>query len=652
MNQLIPVFILVLSLLPALNAWAQSDKQPSNLSAIFRSMDISMEGADKFVVTKDFSRGAGKKSSRSISAKSGDNFIKIEATVVQDEKESSKNVEEKTKIIRSLYNRIPSAYPGALSNTIEIPDEYKPVSKNLNDDPARPVMLLYTTARFTYGASTEDLIKYRSALMFKYCSQSNTLYRIEYFSPKESFDETNTLATLSTFECNPAGPTSASIKENRTFDASYQCKDCNVIFIGWEPLGANHLNLYGYEKKTSPQLDRFAQESIVFRNAISVSSWTLPAFMSMFTSLYPSQHRLVNKFSAYTENIKELSNLKKLSPGTVTLAQALKQNGYVTGGFTGGAAVGIEFGYDLGFDRYDDDYVFGGFDDVFPRALKWIKKNKDRKFFAFILGYDVHGRYPLPADHTKQFMDADYSGKYKGTAEEYWKLRDDSIDVGHLDLTEDDIKFWRDWYDTKIFESDKRFGEFLDQLSKTIDLEKTVFVITSASGNEFYEHKIFDHGHGLYEELIRVPLVFHIPHQKPIQVAEQVRIIDIMPTLLEVLAITPEENVTNQMRGVSLVNLMKGEHKDLFAFSETDYLLQSFKRSVRSPDGWKFIYSMDSEERELYNILSDPLEQNNVINEEPAVAYQLEQKLFDWLENMGQDDQSHNRLIEGVISSP
>jgi len=430
------------------------------------------------------------------------------------------------------------------------------------------------------------------------------------------------LAALSTFTCDEA--------------ADYQCKDCNIIFIGWEPLGANHLDLYGYNKPTSPRLDRFAEEGITFKNAVSVSSWTLPVFMSMFTSLYPSEHKLINKYTVYNEKVQVFSNLKELSPKTITLAQVLKKNGYATGGFTGGAAVGKKFGYGIG---YEDKFVFGGFDDVFPGALQWIKKHKDRKLFAFILGYDVHGRYPLPVEHTKQFLDPSYNGKYKGTTDEYWQLRNDSIDLKRLDLSDADIQFWRDWYDTKIFESDKRFGEFLDQLSGIIDLNKTIFVITSASGNEFYEHKIFDHGHGLYEELIRVPLVFRIPRLKPAQVNDQVRVIDIMPTVLDVLGIPSDKGVDHQMRGVSLVPLIKGEHKDLYAFSETDYLLQSFKRSVRSPDGWKLIYSMDTEERELYNIINDPLEQKNLISKEPAIAYKLEQKLFDWLREISDRSQ-------------
>jgi arylsulfatase len=643
------IFLGVLFALPLSDALSEDLTTP--LEQTLRDMSVAMPGADNFIVLKDFSRGDKKRSFRSITAQHGQDIIKIEATGDLDKAYVAKLIDEKSNMIKAMFNRIPSAYPGMITNTIEIPEKYKPVTEFLNDDPDKPVMLLYSTARFTYGASAEDLIKFRSALIFNYCERTQTLYRIEYFTPKDSFDKSKIFETLLSFSCDGSNQQQPPAKETAELGTSYQCQDCNIIFLGWEPLGANHLKLYGYTKQTSPRLDRFAEKSIVFKNAVSVSSWTLPVFMSMFTSMYPSEHKLVNKFSAYNESTQTLSDLRKLSPDTVTLAEVLKKNGYTTGGFTGGAAVGKEFGYGLGFDRYEDKFVFGGFDDVFPRALKWIKKNKDKKFFAFILGYDVHGRYPLPVDHTKKFLDPHYNGRFRGTADEYWKLRNDSIDLGELDLTDSDIKFWRDWYDTKIFESDKRFGEFLDQLSKTIDLNKTVFVITSASGNEFYEHKIFDHGHGLYDELIRVPLIIHIPRQKPAQVTGQVRVIDIMPTILKVLGIPQDDKVEGQLRGVDLIPLMQGEHKELFAFSETDYLLQSFKRSVRSPDGWKFIYSMDTEERELYNINQDPLEEKNLISEEPTIAYRLEEKLFDWLKGMGQDSESYNRLIGHVINS-
>ena len=95
------------------------------------------------------------------------------------------------------------------------------------------------------------------------------------------------------------------------------------------------------------------------------------------------------------------------------------------------------------------------------------------------------------------------------------------------------------------------------------------------------------------------------------------------------------ENVANQMRGTSLVPLMKGRQGlSLDAYSETDYLAQAFKRSVRSADGWKFIYSLDTEKRELYDLNADPGETNNLIEKEPEIASKMEIQLFDHLNSL------------------
>jgi len=162
-------------------------------------------------------------------------------------------------------------------------------------------------------------------------------------------------------------------------------------------------------------------------------------------------------------------------------------------------------------------------------------------------------------------------------------------------------------------------------------MESTVIVISSASGNEFYEHKRFDHGYSLYDEIIRVPLIIKAPVLSAGKTSAQVRTIDIMPTVLDLLGIEPGPALKRQIRGVSLVPLMRGAFLRLDAFSETDYLLHSFKRSLRKSDGWKLIYSLDTETRELYDLNSDPGESKNLIESRPDKARELETELLDFM---------------------
>lgn len=424
----------------------------------------------------------------------------------------------------------------------------------------------------------------------------------------------------------------------------------NILFVSFDALQEAHTSCYGYFRKTAPTIDQFAETGFLFKNAISQAPWTLPATMSWFTSLYPSQHKCTNKFSAYTEKEKILTNLKELSPNVITLAEVLKKNGYITAGFTGDAGVSGHFGFNQGFDVYFDEVKFGGMDKSIPRALDWLRNNHKKKFFIFLHGYDCHGQYDPPGGYTKRFLDFDYKGPLKGGKEEQARLREEGIEKGYINLTEDDIRFWRALYDEKINDVDERFRQFMEEFKNMELLDKTIVILTSDHGTEFYEHKKFDHGFSLYDELIHVPLIFWLPDKKDNKVIEdRVRAIDIMPTIFDLLGLKLSRKVKAQMKGVSLIPLMNGKHMNLEAFSETDYRFYTHKRSIRTPDGWKFIYTMETEKKELYNLRKDPEELDNLVEKERRVAYELEQRLFSWLKSMGQDECYYKKIYAQVL---
>jgi len=405
----------------------------------------------------------------------------------------------------------------------------------------------------------------------------------------------------------------------------FLCKDCNLIIIGIDTLRPDHLGYYDYEQNITT-LNNLAENSYVFKNTITQASWTLPSFMSIFTSTYPHQHKIINKFYIDDKGEIETSNLKILSPEIVTLAEILKQEDYKTAGFTGDAGVGSEFGFYKGFDEYYDKDIFGGFNKSFSLAESWISENKNSKFFAFIHGYDCHGEFEL--DYEKRLFSKDSKSMYNGTMEEEIALREKGLEEGYLNLSKGDLTFWKNLYDDKIVNMDNYLSHFIQYLEDKGLMNKTILVIVSDHGDEFLEHGKIDHGATLYDELLKVVLMIKIPHNNKKVITDQVRLIDVMPTILDLLNIKTEGNLKKQIQGVSLLPLMKGKHLFLDAFSETDYRMFVSKKSLRTHNGWKLIVDYLSNSAELYDLTTDPHETNNLIISNRDKYNELKKKLI------------------------
>ncbi len=441
-----------------------------------------------------------------------------------------------------------------------------------------------------------------------------------------------------------AGPIPSIPTDSTALPRALKFKDCNLVFVSMDALQAAHVGVLGYPRHVTPTLDTLAREGFQFTHAYSVASWTVPASMTWFTGVYPSEHRMTNKFAVYAPPVKKPANLKELSPELATLADVLKQNGYTTGGFTGNAGVSGGFGYEQGFDvYYSEPGKFGGFDRSIPEALSWLRANRDKKFFAFLHGYDVHGQYVPASGYDYRFVEPGYDRKFTGSVQEQEALREEGLERGHLTLRDEDVRFWRAVYDEKVQRADERFRHFLEEFDKLNLRGKTLFVVTSDHGTELYEHRRLDHGFTLYDEQIRVPLFIRLPGGSVgTVVAERVSSIDVMPTILELLDIRVSDRVQKQLRGTSLVPAMAGHPVGRDLFSETDYRQYTYKRSVIAPDGWKFIYTLESKTRELFDLRADPSESRNLTAAEPNRAADMERKLFAHFAAIGHDLTGHS----------
>jgi len=416
-------------------------------------------------------------------------------------------------------------------------------------------------------------------------------------------------------------------------------KDHNIIFVSFDALQASHVSSHGYPRNTTPTIDAIGNSGFQFKNTMSVASWTVPASMTWFTGVYPCEHRMTNKFVVYLPPVEKMSNLKELSPNMVTLAEILKENGYATGGFTGNAGVSGGFGYEQGFDiYYYDKWKFGSMDDSMPRALDWIEANRARKFFVFLHGYDIHGQRSPVEGYDYRFVDQNYDNRYTGSPQEHELLREEGLEKGELTLREADVNFWRAIYDEKIQRTDEKFKHFLEAFRKIGVSDKTLLILTSDHGTEFYEHRRFDHGFTLYNEQIHVPLILQLPGQSVGKsISDRVSSIDVMPTILDLLDVPITDNVKKQMRGTSLVPAMRGESVRRDVYSETEYRQYTYKRAIITPDDWKLIYTLETKQRELYNLRTDPHERTNLAESERELADGLERKLFMHYKSIGYD---------------
>lgn len=363
----------------------------------------------------------------------------------------------------------------------------------------------------------------------------------------------------------------------------------SVLLVSIDTLRADRLGSYGYKAAATPVLDGLAGRGLRFDQATTVTPLTLPAHASLLTGTFPGFHGVRDNGSFYVDE------------AMTTLAEVFKARGYRTGGFVGAFVLDRRWGIGQGFDRYFDDFdlsryeMAGGLDaaqrpgsEVVDRALEWLREEDDRPFLAWVHLYDPHGPYAPPEPFRSRFP-ATIQGAYDG----------------------------------EVASADTQVGRLLAALEESGRLRSTIVVVVGDHGEMLGEHGEQQHGFFVYDAAVRIPLIMAGPNVPARVVADQVRIVDVMPTILEMAgAETPSD-----VQGVSLVPLGRGEPVDLLGYSETWYPRYHYGwselRTVR--DGrYKLIAAP---RRELYDIRDDPGETRDLSVANPRVADALERAL-------------------------
>lgn len=310
---------------------------------------------------------------------------------------------------------------------------------------------------------------------------------------------------------------------------------------------ADSMGLYGSEADTTPNIDAFAQQSLVFDRAYAPASSTSPSHASLFTSTYPRVHGVWNRVPRGDEE----PIFPALSPLATTLAEVLGEIGYDTAAICDGGNLQSNRGFDQGFRTWDSKYL--GVDNRVDRALQWLdnERKQDQPFFLFLHTYQVHTPYLPQPEHVALFADPEYQGPvrqawqnalafYNANPGIKGAIRKIQGDFYRPTLPEDefsrpapdDLAFMLALYHANTHQVDAAFARLMSELeTRGITTENTLFLITSDHGEEFWEHGQYGH-HQIYEPTAHIPFIFDGPGVKSARRSDPVDLLDVMPTLL------------------------------------------------------------------------------------------------------------------------
>jgi arylsulfatase A-like enzyme len=388
----------------------------------------------------------------------------------------------------------------------------------------------------------------------------------------------------------------------------------NLLLISMDTTRADRLGLYGYERDTSPNLDRLARESVVYTEAHSTTSWTLPAHASLFTGKFPSSHgaRFDAEGSLILEGFRgfapeDLVRAQGLGADQRTLAELLGESGYRTAAVVAGPWLTRVFGLDKGFDHYDDSniaHVDGRLaHQVTDRALAWIDENARERFFLFLNYYDPHEPYEDREKRAREFLPR---GAWLG---EPGKLTSEGR---------------RASYDAEIHFMDFHIGRLLDGLRVRGLYDRTWIIALADHGELLGEHGQWAHGYHLTQPELKIPLLMKYPRGEvaPTRLDTPVQLTDVFAMVLDRLGIAPPPDA----QGI--------------ASPQPDRPMVAELRSL-SPDerpGWwmliegpfKYLRNTRGEQR-LFNLAGDPGEDRDRASLEPERVRTMATRLDEFL---------------------
>lgn len=379
----------------------------------------------------------------------------------------------------------------------------------------------------------------------------------------------------------------------------------NLIIYLVDALRADRLGCYGNERSLSPRIDAFAEQSILFENAVAQSSWTKASVASIFTGLWPAAHGTNGPDSV-------------LPPEVQTLPEALSSAGFTTAAISANAFVNSPFGFARGFDYFSfltrDD---GSSQNINQQVFEWINSKGREPFFLYAHTIDPHAPYAAPQPYISEFA-GEVRDPTVGMVETVRGLV-----LGKVQSSPGLTRDLNALYDAEVAYNDAGFGAFLDFLVSRNLLENSVILFTSDHGEAFGEHQAWTHGLDLHTEVLHIPLLIRLPNSElgGTRVTRVAQHIDVAPTFLRLAGLQGSA----QDKGRSLLEI-DGDGR--WATSYLDYWGQHGASIVT--EHWKFIQPLSIEfgrESLLFDRHGDPRETTNLATQRPVVAGFLASKI-------------------------
>ncbi|MBW2272761.1 MAG: sulfatase [Deltaproteobacteria bacterium] len=364
----------------------------------------------------------------------------------------------------------------------------------------------------------------------------------------------------------------------------------NVVLYLIDTLRADRLSFQGYARKTSPRMDALAARSIVFTNAYSPGSYTLPSVTSLFGSRFPSALN------------------GRLTPGEIvpeTLTESFRKAGYATAAFQANSLVkSITTHHERGFDVYRAFPMTGkspkqGFvaaSTLHRSALHWVRKHAAAPFFLYLQSMDVHGPHPAPEPWEQKFVgEAPVPGP---------------VGLAHKPVS---TKL-SDRYDGRLAYQDHEIGRLLARLRNMQLAHDTAIIVTSDHGEPLGERGHILHGHSLFEELVHIPLIMDLPGEPPRRIADVVSLMDLGPTILDIAGIPkPDGLVGHSMLEPRACTTPATAYGELMR----PKTLEIHGWYVRQGE-WKLIMNRKGEK--LFHLPTDPTEDSDKSDQYPVTT--------------------------------